>query len=716
MDDFELLCRMDEDKIMKTLKFIKDNVEYNNLFCLATFSTHGEQYYPTKSSFRKQSEVIFGHVVIFVIKNVQKTSDDKEKINALLNGDVPAEFLEKNVTILLNYKDICGKNIEETASFFKHGLKYQKTTSIPMFVTFYHNGSVDEIKFEKSALFISLKFMINTILGNFYQNAIRPEKLEYKKPFMELYYNIYYKRRKFSNQGPFHKWKRDITNSMEDLVELKHQLEKIFCDPNARDKHIDKIHYCLFLLQELIVKDYIPNQNSWITVDYYNHDGQKESIVLLKKNYAKKWRKQLVFTSKNWIAPVKKFCEDKVKNTSEKESITLEDYVWLYDENDNSNEPYLLIQNEKYAIGICEEIEKNSWFCAHLNKVQKIQYFCVKCKENVEMKNNNYACNCGVKVNFKKECLSCWRYRLSTLIDKNEDQWERVENNETGTNSRELELTIENNRVENEKLRNNGKTIEEEKQKLNAEITKLRNELLTHESEFNESLKGITTLTEENQQLKRKNGENEQTINNLQMDIAQLLENEKHLNDKLTKANENEKIIEAENRKLNIVIEKLKESEKIFREDNRELNAQVGELKNELKTHQSVLNKTHEKNESLTKENQKLKAENNGNEKTISNKKLKAAGELAKWTEAMEQKEAFVKPEQKAAYDHALECLKFMTNKHTLVLNKSELKTNIKFLSKNEFYDAIDEFLIVAKDGCRTLQKCKDIVKILEDE
>uniref|UniRef100_A0AC34RSR6 Uncharacterized protein n=1 Tax=Panagrolaimus sp. JU765 TaxID=591449 RepID=A0AC34RSR6_9BILA len=35
--------------------------------------------------------------------------------------------------------------------------------------------------------------------------------------------------------------------------------------------------------------------------------------------------------------------------------------------------------------------------------------------------------------------------------------------------------------------------------------------------------------------------------------------------------------------------------------------------------------------------------------------KIRASKKLAKWTEAMEQKKPFIKPEQKAAYDHALE-------------------------------------------------------------
>uniref|UniRef100_A0AC34Q2W1 AIG1-type G domain-containing protein n=1 Tax=Panagrolaimus sp. JU765 TaxID=591449 RepID=A0AC34Q2W1_9BILA len=96
--------------------------------------------------------------------------------------------------------------------------------------------------------------------------------------------------------------------------------------------------------------------------------------------------------------------------------------------------------------------------------------------------------------------------------------------------------------------------------------------------------------------------------------------------------------------------------------------------------------------------------------------KIEASRKLAKWTDAMKMKKPFIKPGQKAAYDHALECLKFMTKRHTLVLNKPELKTNIEFLSKNEFCEAIDEFLNVAEDGGLTLQKCKELVKILEDE
>uniref|UniRef100_A0AC34R3G4 Uncharacterized protein n=1 Tax=Panagrolaimus sp. JU765 TaxID=591449 RepID=A0AC34R3G4_9BILA len=81
----------------------------------------------------------------------------------------------------------------------------------------------------------------------------------------------------------------------------------------------------------------------------------------------------------------------------------------------------------------------------------------------------------------------------------------------------------------------------------------------------------------------------------------------------------------------------------------------------------------------------------------------------------MEQKEAFVKPEQKAAYDHALECLKFMTKKHGSTLNTSELTTDIQQLTKEEFTDAIDNFVKTCENS-GMLQKCKDIVEFLECE
>lgn len=74
---------MDEDKIMSTLKFIKDNVKDNNLFCLATFSTHG--YWFKSLRLQKRSVVVFGQVFIFVIENVQETSNDE--VCWLINQD-----------------------------------------------------------------------------------------------------------------------------------------------------------------------------------------------------------------------------------------------------------------------------------------------------------------------------------------------------------------------------------------------------------------------------------------------------------------------------------------------------------------------------------------------------------------------------------------------------------------------------------------------------
>uniref|UniRef100_A0AC34QBB9 Uncharacterized protein n=1 Tax=Panagrolaimus sp. JU765 TaxID=591449 RepID=A0AC34QBB9_9BILA len=308
------------------------------------------------------------------------------------------------------------------------------------------------------------------------------------------------------------------------------------------------------------------------------------------------------------------------------------------------------------------------------------------------------------------------------------------------TKKNENEQTINNLRMENNSLvrvmtkeltksDDNEKMMEEENRKLNAEIMKLQTELNTHESEFNETLKGITTLTEENQQLKRKNGENEQTINYLQMEIAQLMEVATDLKDKLTKANDNGKKME---------------------EDNQKFNGQIGKLENELKSDQSILNKTHEENGNLSQQHQEVETKNNENQQRINNlemrisqllevenklngkltnannnqrmmeiisdKKLKASKKLAKWAKAMEQKEPFVKPEQKAAYDHALECLKFMTKKHGSTLNTSELTTDIQQLTKEEFTDAIDNFVKTCENSGRLLQKCKEIVEVLERE
>uniref|UniRef100_A0AC34RL07 Uncharacterized protein n=1 Tax=Panagrolaimus sp. JU765 TaxID=591449 RepID=A0AC34RL07_9BILA len=95
-------------------------------------------------------------------------------------------------------------------------------------------------------------------------------------------------------------------------------------------------------------------------------------------------------------------------------------------------------------------------------------------------------------------------------------------------------------------------------------------------------------------------------------------------------------------------------------------------------------------------------------------KKLIASRKLAKWTEAMKQKEPFVKREQKAAYDHVLECLKFMTKKHGSTLNTSELTTDIQQLTKEEFTDVIDNFVKTCGNTGKLLQKCKDIVEVLE--
>uniref|UniRef100_A0AC34Q2W7 Uncharacterized protein n=1 Tax=Panagrolaimus sp. JU765 TaxID=591449 RepID=A0AC34Q2W7_9BILA len=104
------------------------------------------------------------------------------------------------------------------------------------------------------------------------------------------------------------------------------------------------------------------------------------------------------------------------------------------------------------------------------------------------------------------------------------------------------------------------------------------------------------------------------------------------------------------------------------------------------------------------------------NQQGVSGKeeKHRATKKLAKWTEAMKMKEPFIKPEQKAAYDHALECLKFMTKKHGSTLNTSELTTDIQQLTKEEFTDAIDNFTKTCENEGKLLQKCKDIVDILE--
>uniref|UniRef100_A0AC34RPC5 AIG1-type G domain-containing protein n=1 Tax=Panagrolaimus sp. JU765 TaxID=591449 RepID=A0AC34RPC5_9BILA len=571
-----------------------------------------------------------------------------------------------------------------------------------------------------------------------------------------------------------------------------------------------------------------------------------------------------------------------------------------------------------------------------------------------------------------------------TLTEQNQGLKRETNENKQTINNLQMEIArLLNNKLT--KSDDNEKMMEEQKQKMNAEITKLGNKIKTHESEFNETLKGITILTEENQQLKTKNNENEQTINNLRMEITQLLEVEKNLNDKLTKANE--------------MVEK--EKQKPITE--------ITKLQNELKTYQTIINEGYDNSDNLRQQYQELEARNNENEQIIDSlhieiarllelndeltkangrieklenpkmytivvvgatgvgkstlisamenylkwpkledaakhlneleiripvqftvtrktgqsqvvtagfaedkkqknenfnnsgesvtqkpkvhlfkfgndtvriidtpgladtrgsdqdeinlkliqkmvksqeqihgicifiksndskltpqfemtvrqllsvfpksalnnvffffthcvgtffavgdvmnplkelqkkygkshgstfslewnrmhcvdsegfrylvcrkqeveystrpetdfyyawdesskeitkffetvktiqpipaNQIEASRKLGKWTDAMKQKESSAKPEQEEPYFHLMDCLKFMTNKHTLVLNKSELKTNIEVLSKNEFCEAIDEFLNVAEDGGRTLQKCKDIVKTLE--
>uniref|UniRef100_A0AC34QC55 Uncharacterized protein n=1 Tax=Panagrolaimus sp. JU765 TaxID=591449 RepID=A0AC34QC55_9BILA len=268
------------------------------------------------------------------------------------------------------------------------------------------------------------------------------------------------------------------------------------------------------------------------------------------------------------------------------------------------------------------------------------------------------------------------------------------------------------------KANDNEKRMEKDIENLNAQIGKLQNKLKTQHSIFTEALEGNNILTQQYEQQRRRIDENEQTINILQMEIARLSER----NDNLTKDNE---MVEKEQQKLNFDITK---------------------LQNELKTYQSIINEGYNNNDNLRQQYQHLEARNNENEhiidnlqieiarlmefndeltkdkdnqkmkQTILDEKLEASRKLAKWTEAMKMKEPFIKPEQKAAYDHALECLKFMTKKHGSTLNTSELTTDIQQLTKEEFTDAIDNFVKTCENSGKLLQKCKDIVEFLERE
>lgn len=348
--------------------------------------------------------------MIFTI-NASSLLQDKNNLKLLIKGRSPIEFLRKNASLMINFNQIASMNADEVGSYLSNLKNSKEIQPIPLYVTFNHENYIafESNHFEVNGNTVTkLYFLIILLLKNYNKAKFYPTD-ENQESIIDLLNQVCSKTQQYFTQGPFHKWKCNIRDYMTDLAQLKYKLKQLFGANNDFNQYIAILNQCQNLLQRLINENFLPAQNDWTEIGY---------MILLKKREEKNWDNQIIITSKKWILPFKTFYDDDGHVAGNGKEKSLENFVWLFDEQNEADEPYLIIQKQQFCIAIVKETLVSNLVCEHLTSSRKIKYICVKCKEMADQHHN---CSCGTINYLTAQCLQCWNKQFNIGINTNSE-------------------------------------------------------------------------------------------------------------------------------------------------------------------------------------------------------------------------------------------------------------------------------------------------------
>uniref|UniRef100_A0AC34RHN2 Uncharacterized protein n=1 Tax=Panagrolaimus sp. JU765 TaxID=591449 RepID=A0AC34RHN2_9BILA len=250
-----------------------------------------------------------------------------------------------------------------------------------------------------------LIYLINEYLRNFSKNEIVGGTEQF--PFISLIEQICRQYDVLMKQGPFHKCKNEITDFILLLADLKYEIEKIPPMSPLFDTYEAYFVECQEKLQLLFNENILPAQRDWLRTNYKKGD---DYLKFLNKQYAKKWKRQLVITSKDWIKLFEQFYGNAVYDVREPiEGQFLESYTWIFDEERKELEPYLIFGTQHFVLGVVSN--GNGSECKHLAGNLRVRYICIRCKKLTSIVSPEHDCRDHSQTKF--DCLQCWKSSLN---------------------------------------------------------------------------------------------------------------------------------------------------------------------------------------------------------------------------------------------------------------------------------------------------------------
>uniref|UniRef100_A0AC34RQK9 Uncharacterized protein n=1 Tax=Panagrolaimus sp. JU765 TaxID=591449 RepID=A0AC34RQK9_9BILA len=255
-----------------------------------------------------------------------------------------------------------------------------------------------------------LLYLINGFLRNFSKDEILGGTGQF--PIKNLTEQIYHQSNVLMKQGPFHKRKSEITDFILLLADLKYEIEKLPPRSPIFESYKEYFVECQKNLQVLFNQNILPAQRDWLRTNYKKGD---DYLKFLDKQYAKKWERQLVITSKEWIKIFEQFYGNSVYDTREPiNDESLESFTWVFDKEQTDMDPYFIAKGEHFVLAVVQTADPNRIVistekCKHLSGENRVKYICIRCKKLSGV----ITSHCRKETSAKYKCLKCWKSSLN---------------------------------------------------------------------------------------------------------------------------------------------------------------------------------------------------------------------------------------------------------------------------------------------------------------
>uniref|UniRef100_A0AC34RPS4 Uncharacterized protein n=1 Tax=Panagrolaimus sp. JU765 TaxID=591449 RepID=A0AC34RPS4_9BILA len=118
LNNEELTERMTDEKLLRTLIFLYENMKVFDFVCKIEKTTSSDGFYSKSTAI---SKIDMGYLCILILKNVQDTNADKVrgKVEKLFNGD-PSQFKDNvKFCLMMNYDIIPVTNATNLSEIFR---------------------------------------------------------------------------------------------------------------------------------------------------------------------------------------------------------------------------------------------------------------------------------------------------------------------------------------------------------------------------------------------------------------------------------------------------------------------------------------------------------------------------------------------------------------------------------------------------------------------